>query len=329
MATATAGFIKRTAADTYTIDTNTYLTSSSTTYDAGNLAGTTLKSTVINSSLTKLGTGAGFVKSDASGNLSVDTIYEWAKNSYKPYYYKSEIIGLTNNDTVQFTGLTLNAGIGVSTLNLYGPSATAGYYTYISNTGTTTTPTLSFTNTSFGTLGFFDSVGNFYTQSVTSYNNMTVGYGQNSSSINMYDLDEGTRIIHCNSNKIGFLTQAGAWGSYCEDDGSWVSEGDITAFSDASLKENVITINSALDKTLKLRGVYYTRKDKKDNIRKVGVIAQEVQEILPEVVKSQHDVTKNNTILSVDYGNITALLIEAIKELNAKVEDLQNQLANK
>jgi hypothetical protein len=40
----------------------------------------------------------------------------------------------------------------------------------------------------------------------------------------MYDSDEGTREIHCNSNRIGFLTQASNWGSYCLDDGSWVSD---------------------------------------------------------------------------------------------------------
>ena len=163
--------------------------------------------------------------------------------------------------------------------------------------------------------------------SATFTGDITIGSGQNSSSINMSDADEGTRIIHCNSNRIGFLTQAGGWGAYCEDDGSWVSVQNVTAYSDISLKENIASIDSALDKTLKLRGVYYTRKDTEDKTRKVGVIAQEVLEILPEVVKASK--AEDKTILSVDYGNITALLIEAIKELNAKVEDLQNQLANK
>jgi hypothetical protein len=153
---------------------------------------------------------------------------------------------------------------------------------------------------------------------------INVGNGAASSSINMGDSDEGGRTIHCNSNRIGFLSQAGGWGSYCNDDGSWTSESNITAYSDIKLKENITTIDSALDKTLNLRGVYYTRKDKEDKTRKVGVIAQEIQEVLPEVVRSDDSDT-----LSVDYGNITALLIEAIKELNAKVVDLQNQLANK
>ena len=137
----------------------------------------------------------------------------------------------------------------------------------------------------------------------------------------MVDTDEGTRIIHCNSNRIGFLNQAGNWGSYCNDDGSWTSDQNITAYSDINLKENIQTIDSALEKTLNLRGVYYTRKDKDDKTRKVGVIAQEIQEILPEVVKTH--IIDNDTLLSVDYGNITALLIEAIKELKLEIDILK------
>jgi hypothetical protein len=111
--------------------------------------------------------------------------------------------------------------------------------------------------------------------------------------------------------------------------GNLTAVGNVTAYSDIKLKENITVIDSALNKTLKLRGVYYTRKDTKDKTRKVGVIAQEIQEILPEVVRSTFDKTDNSNTLSVDYGNITALLIEAIKEINEKVTNLQNQLANK
>ena len=45
----------------------------------------------------------------------------------------------------------------------------------------------------------------------------------------MADSDEGTRRIHCNSNNIGFLTQAGSWGSYCDDAGNWIAAGDVHA----------------------------------------------------------------------------------------------------
>ena len=100
------------------------------------------------------------------------------------------------------------------------------------------------------------------------------------------------------------------------------SANNVTAYSDARLKTNVQTIEFPLQKTLKLRGVSYERDGKKN----IGVIAQEIREILPEVVHEGNDEQKT---LSVSYGNIVGVLIEAIKELNAKVEDLQNQLANK
>jgi hypothetical protein len=150
---------------------------------------------------------------------------------------------------------------------------------------------------------------------------ITVGSG-GSSNIYMVDTDEGQRQIHCNSNRIGFLTQGGGWGSYCNDDGSWVSVGDVTAFSDARIKENVVTVDNALEKVLSLRGVYYNRIDTNDKSKKLGVIAQEVQKIVPEIVHEEAD-----GMLGVSYGNMGGLFIEAFKQLNAKVESQANEIA--
>ena len=98
--------------------------------------------------------------------------------------------------------------------------------------------------------------------------------------------------------------------------GSLVSNGDITAFSDESLKKDVVTIEGALDKTKELRGVSFTRKS--DDSKSIGVIAQELEKVLPELV-----ITGDDGIKSVNYGQITGLLIEAVKELSAKVDELQ------
>ena len=97
--------------------------------------------------------------------------------------------------------------------------------------------------------------------------------------------------------------------------------GNITAFSDARLKENVTTIDSALDKVSQMRGVYYNRIDDENKTRNVGVIAQEIEAVLPEVVHTREDDTK-----SVAYGNIVGILIEAIKELNEEVKMLRSKL---
>jgi hypothetical protein len=161
-----------------------------------------------------------------------------------------------------------------------------------------------------------DSNGNISTNG-----SITVGSGLNSSDIFMNDGDEGTRRIHCNSNRIGFLTQSANWGAYCDDDGNWTAVGDITAYSDARVKENVKTVENALDKTLKMRGVTFTRNDIEDKSTKIGVIAQEVMEVLPEVVKKADDGMYN-----VSYGNIVGVLIEAIKEQQKQIDDLKSQI---
>ena len=177
-----------------------------------------------------------------------------------------------------------------------------------------------------------------FTGAVTVAGNFNINNA--SPTIYMQDTDSRSCMFHCNSNVLYVLrgdgTNATTWSQY---NGLWpiqinlenndfTSGGNVTAYSDARLKENVVTIDSALDKTLKLRGVYYNRIGEVERQR-VGVIAQEIKEVLPEVVVSNIDFDTKQDTLSVDYGNITALLIEAIKELNAKVVDLQNQLANK
>ena len=92
--------------------------------------------------------------------------------------------------------------------------------------------------------------------------------------------------------------------------------GNVTAYSDERLKTNIQTINNALDKVMNLRGVTFD----KDGKEGLGVIAQEVQKVLPQVVLENNDEMKT---LSVAYGNIVGVLIEAVKELKAEVEELK------
>ena len=99
---------------------------------------------------------------------------------------------------------------------------------------------------------------------------------------------------------------------------------DIQAFSDRRVKGDIQVVGNALDKIKQIDGVTYIRLDaKEDNShRHAGVIAQQVEAVFPEVVHTD----SQTGMKSVAYGNMNALLIEAIKELTNKVEDLQNQL---
>jgi len=93
--------------------------------------------------------------------------------------------------------------------------------------------------------------------------------------------------------------------------------GDVIAFSDKRVKENIKTIDNALEKVTNLRGVEFNKIG--ENKKSIGVIAQEIEKILPEVVS-----TDKKDMKSVAYGNIVGILIEAIKELETKVKKLEN-----
>ena len=113
-----------------------------------------------------------------------------------------------------------------------------------------------------------------------------------------------------------------------ESDGDFHADGDVVAFSsttasDSRLKSDIHTINDALGTVGKLRGVSYKwlRNGQKD----IGVIAQEVEEVVPEVVKTKTTLGLDGEeeMKTVDYGKLVGVLINAINELKAEVEELK------
>jgi len=110
--------------------------------------------------------------------------------------------------------------------------------------------------------------------------------------------------------------------------GAITATGDVTAFStsDKNLKQNITNINNSLDKVSQLNGVYYnwTKEALEKNkhlvdVKEVGVIAQEVEAVLPEIVATREDGTK-----AVKYDRLCALLIESVKELKKEIEELKS-----
>jgi hypothetical protein len=100
--------------------------------------------------------------------------------------------------------------------------------------------------------------------------------------------------------------------------GTMYSTGDITAFSDRSLKSNLIQVKDALDKMDILTGYTFDRIDYPGR-RHAGVIAQDVYEVLPEAVHTGLP----GGLMSVSHGSMSALFVEAIKELRKRVSDLE------
>jgi hypothetical protein len=262
--------------------------------------------------------------------------------------------------------------------------------------------------------------GGTFTGSVIVPNAFTVGT-TTSSDIYMVDTDETTRRIHCNSNRIGFLTSANSWSAYSTNAGLWTcdnglsvngsttisgdnhitfgpnstwgsslriggngrtatgtemasvvttdgnlhldaanstngiylnyytgtggtlfgngasaivatmsSAGNLTingtataanmvTNSDIRLKKDIEKITSALEKVKKLNGVNFTKID--NDSRSTGLIAQDVQAVLPEAISEGDD-----GYLSVAYGNMVGLLVEAIKEQDSTINSLRNDV---
>jgi hypothetical protein len=115
-----------------------------------------------------------------------------------------------------------------------------------------------------------------------------------------------TYLYHAGSKKI----ETASGGVIVQ--GTITATGDITAFSDERLKSDIETIDNALDKVMNMRGVSYTKQAEKG----IGVIAQEVEKVLPEVVT-------DGEYKSVAYGNMVGVLIEAIKEQQKQIDELK------
>ena len=114
--------------------------------------------------------------------------------------------------------------------------------------------------------------------------------------------------VRCYNNKIIYTG------------GSILAGGNVTAYSDIRRKKDLLKIDNALDKVEQLTGYTYT--NKLDNKRYTGLIAQDVQKVLPEAVNTETD-----GHLSLAYGNMVGLLVEAVKELTRKNEILEARLS--
>jgi hypothetical protein len=108
--------------------------------------------------------------------------------------------------------------------------------------------------------------------------------------------------------------------------GTGYFNGGSFSLSDRTLKTNIVEIESALDKVTQLRGVYFDWIDteKFNNKHQIGLIAQEVEEVIPELVN-----TSESGIKSVNYAQITGLLIQAIKEQSDIINNLKELLLKK
>jgi len=217
------------------------------------------------------------------------------------------------------TGLTLTGGTEFSITSGTIPTNNnqltngAGYTTYTSNQATNTTSGVSFS-------GVTINANSDLTLTTGNWTGDKSGKIQRHSTHMYLQTDNAGRWIFRSSN--------GSERLYIEaSSGALVSSNNITAFSDVRLKKDVKTIENALDKVCAMRGVEYTRKSNDE--REIGVIAQEVKDVVPELVKIEENTDSFNEGISdihtMKYQNTVGLLIEAIKELEARIKELEGK----
>jgi hypothetical protein len=139
-----------------------------------------------------------------------------------------------------------------------------------------------------------------------------------------YTTNTGTVTSVATGNGLtgGTITTTGTLSMTGSFSGSFTATSNVTAYSDERIKYNITTIENALDKVLKLRGVHYTHKQ--DDEENIGVIAQEVEKVVPELVSIAKTKEKPfehlDNVRTMKYGNTVGLLIEAIKDLKEYID---------
>jgi hypothetical protein len=229
-------------------------------------------------------------------------------------------------NTVHSLLQTANADIrSILTGTITNAAASFGFANGVS---TNTTAAFARANASLGNtasaIGVYVGANVSFTANGTQSQPVITRFGTGNTSTGIFFPSTGTIAMGASANlgvfvnttgNVGIGTQTSSYKLYVQ--GDIYATGDITAFSDIAIKEDISTIENALSTVANLRGVKYTRKDTKE--RKIGLIAQEVQSILPEVV-----VNADNNI-GVSYQTVVALLIEAVKELSNKVKILEGK----
>jgi hypothetical protein len=214
--------------------------------------------------------------------------------------YQDNNINILDTSLCVFKDVNSNVKIFMGT----NTSRVETYYSYISGIGKN--PAIKSSINTYGNLNFCDSSENPIINSYYDTNNkLRIGIG----TINN-DTDANGMVVNLSTLFSSNITAKR----------NILLEGTILSISDSNLKTDIKKIINPLDKISQISGYTYKRKDT-SNIE-TGLLAQEVINILPEVVKYE------NNHYNISYGNMCGLLVECIKELNNKIGILENKLAS-
>ena len=222
---------------------------------------------------------------------------------------------LTNKPTIPTNNNQLTNGAGYIT-SFTDTTYTAGTgLTLVGTEFRNTAPDQTVSLTGSGATSISGTYPNFTISSTDTNTNTTYSAG------NGISLSSTTFSVAAGNGLTQEASGLKMSGSYT---GSFTASGDVTAYSDERLKSNITTIESALSKVNAMRGVMFDKADSLSGELKAstGVIAQEVEKVLPEVVHND----SNTGYKSVAYGNIVGVLIEAIKEQQLQIQELKDDI---
>lgn len=284
----------------------------------------------------EIGTKSGIFMTDGTGSLKVGgEIYAAGALSGKNISCNGtlNVTGKTTTKDVQVNGFVNMTGamsspiVNCSGLGTFGSLKSTGEATVgsLKSTGAATVGSLKSTGTA--TVGSLTSEGTIHcTSNFTTAKDLYVhGKATINSRLTVTNDILGPRVT-----TSGLITSRGGIDVTT---GNLRVAGDITAFhnfSDERLKKDIEPIPSAdaLNQVLKLQGVNFEWKEESESHRgpQIGLIAQEVEAVVPQVVNDTTRVSDEIQYKTLDYDKLVPLLIESIKELSAKVEKLESQL---
>ena len=266
---------------------------------------------------TNLNTASKVVARDASGNFVAGTI-------------TAALTGNASTATTLQTARTIG-GVsfnGAANINLPGVNTTGNQNTSGSSascTGNAATATVLQTARTIGGVSFngsaninlpgVNTTGNQNTSGTSAIS--TAATVTTSSAASAFKVPFANTTASTTGN-YGLLQDSTATFTY-NPSTNVLEAGTFNTTSDISLKENICTFENAMDVVAGLRGVRFTWK--KNGIKTVGLIAQEVEKVLPELIGTNAD----TGLKSVSYANMVAVLIEAVKELKAEIEELKKR----
>ena len=137
-----------------------------------------------------------------------------------------------------------------------------------------------------------------------------------------FHTNAGATFFDMNSGTINWRQGSSTRYYFYPSTANMTVNGTITQYSDIRYKENIVEIPDAIDKVKSIRGVYYNRTDFNTEPTKIGVIAQEVEVLMPELILRAED----TDMKSVSYNELTAVLVNAIKEQQTIIDDLKTRI---